>query len=185
LLSGVQENLDTGQSDHGTGLIGWIRIHNETLADARECNFPACIRYLQEAIMKSMSFKLSALLATLSAVAALAGCAATQQQGREAPAQGGISAEQHESHHPQDTTAQPFPATGAGTTGRQDGMMGGQGGMMGQGGQMDMKSRCDMHERMKNARTSQERGAMMNETMKNMTPEMRQRHVEMMEQRCR
>ena len=135
--------------------------------------------------MKTMPRKLVALIATLSTVAALAGCAATQQQGGQAAPQGGISQEEHQTHHPQGTAAQPSAATGAGTAGMQGGMMGGQGGMMGQGGQMDMKSMCDMHQRMKNARTPQERGAMMNETMKNMTPEMRQRHFEMMEQHCR
>ena len=72
-----------------------------------------------------------------------------------------------------------------GGMGGMGGMMGGQRGMMGQGGQMDMKSMCDMHQRMKNSRTPQERAAMMNETMGNMTPEMRQRHLEMMEQQCR
>jgi hypothetical protein len=69
--------------------------------------------------------------------------------------------------------------------GGQGGMMGGgQGGMMGQGGQMDMKSMCELNERMKNA-TPQERSAMMAQYMGNMTPEMRQRHFEMMERQCR
>ena len=64
----------------------------------------------------------------------------------------------------------------------------GQMGMMGQGGaagQMDMKSMCEMHDRMKNARTPEERSAMMDERMKNMSPEMRQRHMEMMQQQCK
>jgi len=73
--------------------------------------------------------------------------------------------------------------------GGQGGMMGGgQGGMMGQGGaagQMDMKSMCEMRDRMRNARTPEERSAMMNERMKNMSPEMRQRYMEMMQQQCR
>jgi hypothetical protein len=42
-----------------------------------------------------------------------------------------------------------------------------------------------MHEKMKRSRTPQERSAMMDDTMKNMTPEMRQRHLEMMERQCR
>jgi hypothetical protein len=57
--------------------------------------------------------------------------------------------------------------------------------MMGQGSGMDMKSMCDMHQKMKNARTPQERSALMGDYMKNMTPEMRQRHLEMMEHHCK
>lgn len=49
---------------------------------------------------------------------------------------------------------------------------------------MDMKSMCELNERMKNA-TPQERSAMMAQYMGNMTPEMRQRHFEMMERQCR
>lgn len=140
--------------------------------------------------MPLIPFRPKALVAALLAVAALAGCAATQQKGREAPSRGGVSQEEHRAHHPQGATAQPPAATGAGTAARQGGMMGGQGGMMGgqggmMGGQMDMKSMCDMHEKMKRSRTPQERSAMMDDTMKNMTPEMRQRHLEMMERQCR
>ena len=129
--------------------------------------------------------KLVVLIATLSTVAALTGCAATQQQDRQTAPLGSVPQEEHQAHHPQSAATQPSAATGEGMAGMHGGMMSGQGGMMGQGGQMDMKSMCDMHERMKNARTPQERGAMMNDTMKTMTPEMRQRHFEMMEQRCR
>ena len=80
---------------------------------------------------------------------------------------------------------------GQGGQGGGMGMMGqggGQMGMMGQGGaagQMDMKSMCEMHDRMMSARTPEERSAMMNERMKNMSPEMRQRYMEMMQQQCR
>lgn len=147
--------------------------------------------------MPLLPFRLKALIAALLAVATLAGCAATQQEGRRAPSQGGVSQEEHRAHHPQGATAQPPAATGAGTADRQGGMMGGQGGMMGRqggmmgaqggmmGGQMDMKSMCDMHEKMTRSRTPQERSAMMDDTMKNMTPEMRQRHLDMMERQCR
>jgi hypothetical protein len=38
---------------------------------------------------------------------------------------------------------------------------------------------------MMSARTPEERSAMMNERMKNMSPEMRQRYMEMMQQQCR
>ena len=140
--------------------------------------------------MPLMPFNPKTLIAAVLTVAALAGCAATQQTGRDAPSRRGVSQEEHRAHHPQDTSAQPPATTGGGTAARQGGMMGGQSGMMGgqggmMGGQMDMKSMCDMHERMKRSRTPQERGAMMDDAMKNMTPEMRQRHMEMMERQCR
>lgn len=140
--------------------------------------------------MPLMPFNPKTLIAAVLTVAALVGCAATQQTGQDAPSRRGVSQEEHRAHHPQDTSAQPSATTGGGTAARQGGMMGGQGGMMGgqggmMGGQMDMKSMCDMHERMKRSRTPQERGAMMDDAMKNMTPEMRQRHMEMMERQCR
>jgi hypothetical protein len=151
--------------------------------------------------MKAFSRKPSSLAAFLFAAMALAGCAATQQQAQEPPSQGGVTQQEHQAHHPQGAAAQPSAATEQGSAGGRAGMMGnqggmmgggqggmmggGQGGMMGQGGQMDMKSMCDLHERMKNAATPQERSAMMNQYMGNMTPEMRQRHFQMMEQQCR
>ncbi len=68
------------------------------------------------------------------------------------------------------------------------------GGMMGQGGcptdrmarygPMELKSMCDLHEKMRNAKTPEERSAMLDQHMRHMAPEMRQRHLEMMEQHC-
>ena len=149
--------------------------------------------------MKFMSGKPISLMAILFAATALAGCAATQQRSQEPSSQGSITQEEHQAHHPQGAAAQPSGTTGQGGMmgggqggmmgGGQGGMMGGgQGGMMGQGGaagQMDMKSMCEMRDRMRNARTPEERSAMMNERMKNMSPEMRQRYMEMMQQQCR
>lgn len=147
--------------------------------------------------MEFISCKPRSLVVILFAAAALAGCAAMPQQSRESPAQGGFTRQEHQSHHPQGAEGQATGSGEQGATNGQGGMMGGaggqggmmggaggQGGMMGQGGQMDMKSMCDMHERMKSA-TPQQRGAMMDQYMRNMTPEMRQRHFEMMEQQCR
>jgi len=45
-----------------------------------------------------------------------------------------------------------------------------------------MKSMCGMHDRMMSARAPEERSAMMDERMKNMAPEMRERQIEMMPQ---
>lgn len=59
---------------------------------------------------------------------------------------------------------------------------------MGKGGadgKMDMKSMCDMHAKMMNANTADERSAMMDERMKNMSPDMRQRQRDMMQQHCK
>ena len=135
--------------------------------------------------MKRFFQKASSLIAVLAAAAALAGCAANQTQPK--------TGDEHKEHHPAGAAAQ--PSGGMGMMGQggggQMGMMGqrgaGQMGMMGQDGtgQMDMKSMCEMHGRMKNARTPEERGAMMDERMKGMSPEMRQRHMEMMQQQCK
>ena len=112
--------------------------------------------------MKSMFRKPYFLIAVISAAVTLTGCAGTQD-ANQSGMMGGASA--------------------------QGGMMsqgsGGQMGMMGQGGQMDMKSMCEMHDKMKNAGTQAERSAMMNERMKNMSPEMQQQHMEMMQKQCK
>ncbi len=142
--------------------------------------------------MKIIPRKFNASTVALLAALALAGCAAPQPQGRQASTQSGISEAEHQAHHPEGATTQPSTPASPANAARQGGMMGGVGGMMGgqrgmmaQGGQMDMKSMCEMHQRMRNSRTPQERAAMMNETMGNMTPEMRQRHLDMMEQQCK
>jgi len=124
--------------------------------------------------MKRFFQKPGSLVAVLAAAAALAGCAANQAQPQ--------TGDGHKEHHPAGAAAQ--PSGGMGMMGQGGG---GQMGMMGQGGagQMDMKSMCEMHGRMKSARTPEERGAMMDERMKGMSPEMRQRQMEMMQQQCK
>jgi hypothetical protein len=49
-------------------------------------------------------------------------------------------------------------------------------------GAMDMQSHCDMHRKMMSGKPSAEQQAMMQEHMKSMTPEMRQRMQAMHEQ---
>lgn len=124
--------------------------------------------------MKFISLKPALFSGALVAAITLAGCTGMQHRGPH----GGMMGQ--------------GGTTGQGGQMGQGGMMMGQGGqmgqggmMMGQGGQMDMKSMCAMHERMKSARTPQERSAMMDQYMTNMTPEMRQRHMEMLERQCR
>ena len=135
--------------------------------------------------MKFISLKPALLSGALVAAITLAGCTGMQHRGPH----GGMMGQGG-------TTGQGGQMGQGGMMGQggqmgQGGMMGqggqmGQGGMMmGQGGQMDMKSMCAMHERMKSARTPQERSAMMDQYMTNMTPEMRQRHMEMLERQCR
>ncbi len=56
----------------------------------------------------------------------------------------------------------------------------GMGGM----GMMDMQQRCEMHKKMMSGKPPAEQQAMMQERMKSMTPEMRQR-MEAMHQQCK
>ena len=106
---------------------------------------------------------------------------------------------QHGQHHPgsqanpaASSPAGASPAQGgtAGATTTQSGpcceMMGGGGGPGGSGGmgQMDREAMCAMYRGMRDAPSEQERQAMMDRHMQAMSPEMRQRHMEMMRQRC-
>jgi hypothetical protein len=154
---------------------------------------------LVEPKMKSMFRTPNSLIAVLYAAITATGCAAPQQSSQTPPPQSRITQEDHQTHHPQDAATRPAGAAAQGNVAGQSGMMGGtatqgetmgqgssgQMGMIGQGGQMDMKSMCEMHERMKNAGSPAERSAMMNERMKNMSPEMKQRQMEMMQRQCK
>jgi hypothetical protein len=143
--------------------------------------------------MKLFLQKASSLIAILAAAAALAGCAANQSQPQSQPKTPTQTEEEHKAHHPDGAAAQPSSRMAQGGASNSMGMMGqgaqgGGMGKMGQGGaagQMDMKSMCDMHDRMKTAGTDKERSAMMDENMKSMSPEMRQKHMEMMQQQCK
>jgi hypothetical protein len=107
-------------------------------------------------------------MAVFVAAAALTGCAAME--------------EKHRQHHPESSTAESSGGMGRGGSTGQMGMMGGGAG--GQMGMMDKKSMCEMHDRMMTAKTPAEQAAMMDECMKNMSPEARQKHMEMMKQQC-
>jgi hypothetical protein len=157
------------------------------------------LNVLVEQKMKSMFRMPNSLIAVLYAAITVTGCAVPQQSSQAPSAQNGITQEDHQAHHPQEAATRPSGAAEQGNVAGQSGMVAGtatqsetmgqgssgQMGMMGQGGQMDMKSMCEMHERMKNAGTPAERSAMMNERMKNMSPEMKQRHMEMMQRQCK
>lgn len=49
---------------------------------------------------------------------------------------------------------------------------------------MNKDAMCAMYRSMQNAPTEQDRQAMMERNMQGMSPEMRQRHMEMMRQQC-
>jgi hypothetical protein len=108
--------------------------------------------------MKSI-FPFAGPIVAVFVVLALTGCATVQDA-------------QHQQHHPESATSQ---APGAMSSGPSDMPM----------GMMDMKAMCDMHEKMMNAKTPEERRAMMDERMKNMSPEMMQKHMEMMQEQCK
>jgi hypothetical protein len=92
-------------------------------------------------------------------LAALTGCATGQDA-------------EHSQHHPDSATSQ-----------MSEKMNGGPGG--GQMGMMDVKAMCDMDQKMTGARTPEERQAMMAERLKNMSPEMQRKHMEMMQAQCK
>ena len=49
---------------------------------------------------------------------------------------------------------------------------------------MDKDAMCAMYRKMQNAPTDEERHEMMERYMQNMSPEMRQQHMEMMQRQC-
>lgn len=112
--------------------------------------------------MKLIFQRASSLVFALIAAAALTGCAASQ--------------EDHLQHHPGAASATSPGGMGRGGSPGQMGMMGGA------NGRMDMKSMCEMHNKMMSSKTPEQQRAMMDDHMKSMSPEMRQHHMEMMKQ---
>jgi hypothetical protein len=133
------------------------------------------IRQLKGPNMKPIFRSAGSFVAILIAATALTGCAASQEQD-------------HVQHHPEGASATSPGGMGRGGSTGQKGMMGGADGQMGMmgrdrtGEKMDMKSMCEMHNKMMSSKTPQERTAMMDDHMKSMSPEMRQQHMEMMQQ---
>ena len=69
-------------------------------------------------------------------------------------------------------------------------MSGGSGGMMAGGSDgkmsmMDMKSMCEMHNKMMSSKTAEERKTLMDTRMKDMSLEMREKHMAMMMEKCK
>lgn len=109
-----------------------------------------------------MNAKFSPLIkfAMVLAYASLTGCI-TGPDGR------------HRQHHPDATSSQPPGAPDAGV-GAADRQM-----------SMDMTARCQMYREMMGAATEQERRAMMEDRMKGMPPAMMQKHMDMMQEKCK
>ena len=76
----------------------------------------------------------------------------------------------HQRHHPDSAVTQGKMGMGAGSMGK---------GMM--MSDAEMKSMCEMHEKMMGAKTPEERRSMMTEHMKSMSPETMKKHMEMMQ----
>lgn len=76
----------------------------------------------------------------------------------------------HRQHHPDAAVTQGKMGMGAGPMGK---------GMM--MSDAEMKSICDMHEKMMGAKTPEERRSLMTEHMKTMSPETMKKHMEMMQ----
>lgn len=95
------------------------------------------------------------------AITALVGCATGQDA-------------QHKQHHPDAATSRTPVATGTGPGSADDQMK-----------MTDMKAMCDMHRKMMSTNIPEERRAMMDERMKNMSPEMMQKHMEQMQATCK
>jgi hypothetical protein len=109
-------------------------------------------------MMKS-KFQLATWAAAIVAAVALAGCATSKNA-------------EHSQHHPDSATAQPAATMEPGAPGAPMAMM-------------DMKAMCDMHKKMMGAKTPNEQKAKMDESMKAMSPEMMQKHMAMMPEKCK
>lgn len=118
--------------------------------------------------MKLLSTTLGAFVA-LMAMVTLAACTTTPQSKPQTTPQSASQENLHKDHHPGSPTSQGRGAMGDGI----------------QMSTMDMKSMCDMYQKMMNGKTSAEQEAIMEEHMKMMPPEMTQKHMQMMQEQCK
>jgi hypothetical protein len=132
--------------------------------------------------MSSRSFVL-ALVAPALLMGALAGCSTWNKKGGTESQSGSSgtmgTAESQSGSSGAMGTARSSSETGAvsglGTTAQPSAS-----GMMG-----DQQAMCDMHRKMMAARTQEERQALMDQNMPNMTPDARQQQMQMMQERCK
>ncbi|NRR28929.1 hypothetical protein HSX11_01910 [Oxalobacteraceae bacterium] len=94
----------------------------------------------------------------LAAAIALAGCVTSQPPG-------------HPSHHSSKAEAQPSATMEGGGAGARMGMM-------------DKTAMCEKHKKMMSGKTPDEQKAMLEERMKSMPPEMKEKHLAMMREKC-
>lgn len=129
--------------------------------------------------MKTRPIQPMCMLAVLLAAAGLTACTAMQQD------------QDHPRHHPGrsvDAMAPPagqHAARGEMGGGMMGGMMGGStAGMTGSMGPADKEAMCARYRAMRDAPDEPARQAMMHREMGAMSPEMRQRHMDMMRRQC-
>lgn len=111
----------------------------------------------------------SPLLSTLALAAVLAGCAQTTTSPDTMPRHGG----------PGDGPGGPMGMNAPASTSAGSSAAGAT------GTPEQRQAMCDLNERMMAARTPEERQALQERYMQGMSPEMRERHMEMMRERCR
>lgn len=117
--------------------------------------------------MKSISTSLGSFVAVM-AMAALTACATPQSKPQTVP-QSAPQENQHKEHHPDSPTSQGPGAMGDGP----------------QMSMMDMQAMYAMHKKMMSGQIPEEQGAMMDEHMKTMSPEMKRKHMQMMQEQCK
>ena len=125
--------------------------------------------------MKTRPIRPMCILAGLLAAAGLSACTAMQQD------------QDHPRHHPGRSVDAMAPSAGQhsarGETG--GGMMGGSAaGVTGSMGPDDKEAMCARYRGMRDAPDEPARQAMMHKEMGAMSPEMRQRHMDMMRRQC-
>jgi hypothetical protein len=115
----------------------------------------------------------------------LAGCASPDGEGRHMQHHTGGSANMVPQGPSGASSAQPGMMSGTMGSHGGSGMMGaGTAGAQGEMQHMDKASMCAMHRNMQNAPNEQARQAIMDRQMQGMSPEMRQRQMDMMRQQC-
>lgn len=107
------------------------------------------------------TFSSISLVASALAMVLLTGCSAMREMHRE--------------HHPETSSSQASQTKSSGASASSAGQM----------GMMESGAMCDMHEKLMSAKTPGQRQAMMDDRMKDMSQQMRQKNLEMMQEQCR
>jgi hypothetical protein len=107
--------------------------------------------------MKS-KFKFASWFAAIAAAMVMAGCATSGDTA-------------HGGHHPDTSSAQAAGMMSPGASSDQMAMM----------DMKDLQAMCDMHKKMMSGKTPNEQMAIMDDRMKSMSPEMKKKHMAMME----